>query len=100
MNGRAVAHKLELFSGGCPLCHSFRREIEAGKCGPCVLEVVDTRDPASHGAMEEYGVRVVPTLVVDGRIRVEGALDVPWVCDDDFYAMLAREHSIPNARLL
>ncbi|HEX9709065.1 MAG TPA: hypothetical protein VGB42_03740 [Candidatus Thermoplasmatota archaeon] len=95
-----MAHKLQLFSGGCPLCVSFLREIEAGKCGPCELEVLDTRDPASRHAMAEYDVRVVPTLVVDGRIRIEGALDVPWVCDDDFYARLERMYPIPNARLM
>jgi hypothetical protein len=49
--------------------------------------------------MEEYGIRVVPTLIVDGRIRVEGSLDTPWICDDDFYARLETTHGLPNGRL-
>ncbi len=49
--------------------------------------------------MQEYEIRVVPTLVVDGRIKVEGSLDIPWVCDDDFYARLEARFGMPNARL-
>jgi hypothetical protein len=49
--------------------------------------------------MQEYQIRVVPTLVVDGRIKVEGSLDVPWVCDDDFYTKLEARFGMPNAQL-
>ncbi|HVL86730.1 MAG TPA: thioredoxin family protein [Candidatus Thermoplasmatota archaeon] len=94
-----MPHRLELFSSGCPLCVSFQREVEVGKCGPCELEVIDVRDPSAKPRMEAYGVRVVPTLVVDAAIKVEGRLDQPWMCGDEFYAMLAQRYPLANARL-
>lgn len=93
-----MAHVLEFFSGGCPLCTSFQQEVEVGKCGPCQLEVVNVKDARSRPQIKKYGVGVVPTLVIDGRIKVEGRIDEPWVCGDEFYAMLARKYPLIAAR--
>lgn len=95
MKGRS----LEFFSAGCPLCVAFQNEVELGKCKDCRLEVVDVHGPDAKARMKRYGVRVVPTLVIDGRVRVEGRLDEPWICGDDFYEMLAEKYPLPNARL-
>lgn len=43
-----MARILESFSAGCPLRVSFQNEVEAGKCGPCELKIVDVRKPASR----------------------------------------------------
>lgn len=91
-----MPHVLELFSAGCPLCDSFRREIEAGKCGPCELRIEDVRDPATRPLVERYGVTAVPTLVIDSDVKVVGSLDEPWVCDDAFYARLRGRFGMPN----
>jgi len=40
--------------------------------------------------VRRYGVRAVPTIVVDGRIKVEGTPDFPWMCGDEFYAWLEK----------
>lgn len=94
-----MPHVLEFFSGGCPLCTGFQADIEVGKCGPCQLDVVDVKEPAAKPRMKQYGVRVVPTLVIDGKIKVEGRLTEPWICGDDFYAMLEEKYPLVNARL-
>lgn len=94
-----MAHVLELFSGGCPLCVRFQAEVELGKCGPCQLDIVDVNQAAAKPRMQRYGVRVVPTMVIDGKIKVEGRLEEPWICGDDFYAMLERKYPIVNAKL-
>lgn len=98
MAGR-MAHVLEFFSGGCPLCTSFQHEVEVGKCGPCELHVINVKSPASRARVKKYGVRVVPTLVIDGKIKVEGRINQPWICGDDFYAMLEQRYPLVNARL-
>lgn len=59
-------------------------------CASCRLSECSLAraNPAILRKVREYGVRMVPTIVVDGKIKVEGKPDFPWVCGDDFYAML------------
>jgi hypothetical protein len=37
-----------------------------------------------------YKITAVPTIVVDGRIKVVGVPDFPWFCGDDFYRFLEK----------
>ncbi|MDJ0275127.1 MAG: thioredoxin family protein [Nitrososphaerota archaeon] len=69
-----MVHRLELFVGGCPICEEVLKEVTVGKCAGCALEVYDlTRQYAEvAGKLREYRIRCVPTLVIDGRIRIEG----------------------------
>ncbi len=32
--------------------------------------------------MRDYGVNSVPTTVIDGKIKVVGVPDFPWICED------------------
>lgn len=89
-----AGHHLELFTAGCPLCKSFERNLIVGKCAGCRLDVLDLSDPAARERARSYAVRVAPTLVIDARIKVEGRLDEPWVCGDDFYEMLAERYPL------
>jgi hypothetical protein len=34
----------------------------------------------------QYGVRVVPTVIIDGEVKIEGRPDIPFVCSDEMYA--------------
>ncbi len=38
--------------------------------------------------MKEYDVKAVPTTVVDGKIKVVGIPDFPWICGEDLYKQL------------
>jgi hypothetical protein len=40
--------------------------------------------------MKEYGVKAVSTTIIDGKIKVVGILDFPWICGDDLYKKLKR----------
>lgn len=79
-----MPHRIEVFSAGCPLCQSVVDEIEAGKCAGCLLLVHNIAD-SGHLA-GKYGVRVVPTVIIDDEVKIEGRPDIPFVCSDETYA--------------
>lgn len=89
-----MPHVIEVFTADCPLCRTALAIVESGKCASCLLEERNLAlDPEAHkGRVEQYKVRVLPTVVVDGKIKVEGMPDFPWVCGDDFYAMLEQRY--------
>jgi hypothetical protein len=44
--------------------------------------------------MREYGVKAVPTIIIDGKIKVVGIPDFPWICGDDLYKKLRKDHPL------
>jgi len=70
--------------------------VETGMCASCRLEErsLARGDPETLGRARQYDVRAVPTTVIDGRIKVEGRPDFPWVCGDEFYVMLERKYPL------
>ena len=44
--------------------------------------------------MRDYGIKAVPTTVVDVNINVVGIPDFPWICGEDLYTQLKRDYSI------
>ena len=44
--------------------------------------------------MKDYDVKAVPTTVIDGKIKVVGIPDFPWICGEDLYKKLREEYSI------
>jgi protein-disulfide isomerase len=87
-----LPHNIEVFSANCPLCDTIVDEIEAGKCSGCKLTVY--RISESLDLARAYGVRVVPTVVIDGEVKIEGRPDIPFVCDDETYAHLKKRYPI------
>jgi glutaredoxin len=88
-----MPHVIEVFTAGCSLCQTVLAMAESGKCSSCVMEEhnLGRADEAQRELVERYGIRAVPTVVIDGKIRVEGVPGFPWVCGDDFYSRLERE---------
>ncbi len=93
------AHTIEIFSAGCPLCRYVSDVIEVGKCRGCTQIVHDVNQPTEEveAKMSEYGVQAVPTIVIDGEIKITGTPQFPWVCDDDLYRRLRKEYPLRNA---
>jgi len=91
-----MPHRIEVFTGDCPLCREALDALEAGKCGSCELieRNLSREFAANAAAAQAYGVRAVPTIVIDGRIKVEGKPDFPWVCSDDFYRELEARYPL------
>lgn len=92
-SGRTGPHVIELFTAGCPLCRSTLGMVEIGKCASCILIERDLcrQDATVQSLVEEYGIQAAPTIVIDGKIKVEGKPDFLWMCGDEFYDRLERE---------
>lgn len=89
-------HSLQLFVGGCPLCRQMANIVEVGKCAGCKLEVFDlSKDfPKVEDLVKRYRIRAVPTLVIDGKIKIEGVPTFRLVCDDSTYKFLEENFRI------
>jgi hypothetical protein len=70
-------------------------DIEIGKCEGCRDVVYDVNNMTKEleTKMKDYGVKAVPTTVIDGKIKVVGVPDFPWVCGDDLYNRLKEQYS-------
>jgi len=90
-----VNNLLELFVGGCPLCSRARELYILGKCAGCRLVIRDLTRPKEEdlAKAKEYRIRAVPTLVINGRIRVTGVPEGPFLCSPETYRELERLYS-------
>jgi protein-disulfide isomerase len=87
-----MPHRIEVFSGNCPLCNEIAHEIEAGKCARCELTVYPVSE--NMPLARQYGVRVVPTVIIDGEVKIEGRPDIPFVCSDEMYAYFKERYPL------
>jgi Thioredoxin domain len=44
--------------------------------------------------MNDYGVKAVPTTIIDGKIKIVGIPEFPWICGDDLYNKLKKEYPL------
>jgi hypothetical protein len=91
-------HTIEVFSAQCPLCKHITDDIEIGKCEGCNQIVYDVNNMTEEIKlkMKKYGVKAVPTTIIDGNIKVVGIPDFPWLCGDDLYNKLRKEHPLKS----
>lgn len=91
-----MAHAIEIFSDGCPLCRETIDIVSVGKCKDCQLIIHDLDNSTSDlgERMKNYGVASVPTIIIDGKIRVVGTPNFPWFCSDDFYRTLEKKYPL------
>ncbi|MEM4641950.1 MAG: thioredoxin family protein [Candidatus Caldarchaeum sp.] len=90
-----MPHRLELFISDCPLCRKTRAMIELGKCAGCSFTVHDLSK--NFNAVEElvkkYQIRSVPTLIIDGKIKIEGVPTFTFICDENLYRILEEKYA-------
>lgn len=65
--------KIEVFTAGCPLCHETLQLVREAVTS-CGCEVTERKCDGVEQCDEakRYGVRTMPTVVVDGEIVFEG----------------------------
>src|SRR6266704_7202485 len=79
-----MPHRIEVYSDNCRRCNQVVDEIEAGKWAGCQLIVHNLSETLELA--RSFGVRVVPTVIIDGEVKIEGRPDIPFVCSDETYA--------------
>ncbi len=91
-----MPHVIEIFSGGCALCQETVEIVSVGKCKDCQLIIHNVGNPSEEvkDSMTAYGVTSVPTIIIDGKIRVVGRPKFPWFCSDDFYDTLEKNYPL------
>lgn len=64
--------KIEIFTAGCPLCRETVAAVKQAVVS-CGCDVVEHNISAQISReAQRYGVKAVPTIVVDGQIVFEG----------------------------
>ncbi len=89
-----MAHKIEAFVSNCPLCKEILDEIELGKCAGCELIVYDISKNIPKELIEKFGIRVVPTIIIDRKIKIEGKPDIPFICSDKTYEYFEKNYGM------
>ncbi|MFQ5885253.1 MAG: thioredoxin family protein [Thermoplasmata archaeon] len=68
--------EVEVFTASCPLCKETLEIIQRVKCPKCTVTEYNLfercEDKTCLEKAREYKIRAVPTMVVDGRVAVEG----------------------------
>ena len=60
--------KIEVFTAGCGVCNETVRLVQSITCASCDVEVLDMHDTAVAAKAKGYGIRRVPSVVVDGKL--------------------------------
>lgn len=60
--------KIEVFSAGCPACDETVQLVKSLACPSCDVEVLDMHDQNMANRAKNLGVRLVPAVVVDGKL--------------------------------
>ena len=60
--------KVEIFSAGCPACAEAVSTVNRIADESCEVEVLDVHRPEVATKAEQYGVRSVPAVAVDGKL--------------------------------
>lgn len=68
-----MGHNIEVFTGSCYLCKETVEIVKKAKGQDCLLIEQDlVKDHTAITKAKEYGIRTVPTIVMDGEIKIEG----------------------------
>ena len=60
--------KTEIFSAGCPVCKEAIDLINNIACPSCEVHVLDMHDPEVTTRATSYGIKRVPSVVIDGKL--------------------------------
>ena len=70
--------------------------VTIGKCAACKMEVMQAngQDKSINPKLKDYNITSVPSIVIDGRIKVAGVPTFPWFCGEEFYKFLEEKYSL------
>jgi hypothetical protein len=70
-------HKIELFRANCKLCDYTEREVRKAVRGEYMIVVYRPEDCVDGSCCikaESYGVKAVPSIVIDGKLAATGKI--------------------------
>lgn len=59
--------QVEVFTAGCPVCEPTVQLVQEMACPNCEVTVYDLRKEGAE-KVQEYEIKTVPAVVVDGRL--------------------------------
>ena len=59
-----------------------------------IVHNVDDPSPIVEERMRAYGIRSVPTIVIDSKEKVVGVPDFQWFCSEEFYRFLEEKYPL------
>jgi len=60
--------KVEIFSAGCGVCDETVQLVKQIACDSCEVEVLDMQQEDVAKRAKKYGIKAVPSVVIDGKI--------------------------------
>jgi hypothetical protein len=89
-------HTIEIFSANCLLCKHIVEDVEIGRCKGCKQIVYDVNNMTKHikTKMKNYDIKAVPTTIIDGKIRIVGIPDFPWICGEELFKKLKHYYPV------
>ncbi|MCW3986350.1 MAG: thioredoxin family protein [Candidatus Bathyarchaeota archaeon] len=80
-----MGHSIEVFTAGCHLCDETIEIVQNTKCNECIVSEYNILEKCESEIClqkaKEYGIKAVPTIVVDGKIAIVGKPTVRQVKD-------------------
>lgn len=89
-----MPHKIQIFTGGCALCKETADIVEVGKCKDCEMRILKVDAKENRKLVVRYAINAVPSIVIDGKIKVVGVPTLPWFCGDEFYRTLETKYPL------
>jgi len=71
-----MGHNIEVFTAGCHLCEETMEIVRKVKCEGCSLTEYNIKERCESKIClkkeQQYGIKAVPTIVIDGKIAIKG----------------------------
>jgi glutaredoxin 3 len=60
--------KIEVFTAGCSICDEAVELVKSIACPSCDVQVLDMNEPKVAAKAKKYGIKNVPSVVIDGKL--------------------------------
>lgn len=63
----SATRKIDVYSGGCPVCHEAVELVKRIACPSCKVTVLDMNDDDVVKRAKDLEIRSIPAVVIDGK---------------------------------
>lgn len=68
-----VRHTIEVYTSGCPICKETIEIVRKAKCPECTLTEYNILEKIEYlEKARKLGIKAVPSIIVDGKLAIEG----------------------------